>query len=134
MEIKIYYDDTDAGGVVYHANYLKYFERGRSEYMRQRGVDPAEMAQSGLIFVIVWAELSYLSPARYGDTLTVETFIDEISHASLTFGYKIYLSGKSAGTNNKLLVTGKTKIAMVNKAMKVQRFSDDFIERLKAVL
>ncbi|MFH1230257.1 MAG: thioesterase family protein [Planctomycetota bacterium] len=128
MEIKIYYDDTDAGGVIYHANYLKYFERGRTEYMKQRGIDPAAMAQSGIIFVIVRVEVSYLSPARYGDTITVETFIDEISHASVTFGYKIYLSG-----NNKLLVTGKTKIVMVSKDMKVQRFSDDFIERLKAV-
>ena len=129
MEIKIYYDDTDAGGVVYHANYLKYFERSRTEYMRQRGIDPAAMAQSGLIFVIVRAEVSYLSPARYGDTITVETFVDEISHASVTFGYKIYLPDKSS----KLLVTGKTKITMVNKDMKVQRFSDDFIERLKVV-
>lgn len=133
MEIKIYYDDTDAGGVVYHANYLKYFERGRTEYMNQRGIDPATMAQSGLIFVIVRAEVSYLSPARYGDIIRVETFIDEISYASVTFGYKIYLSGKSSKVNNKLLVTGKTKIAMVNKDMKVQRFSDDFIERFKAV-
>jgi acyl-CoA thioester hydrolase len=133
MEIKIYYDDTDAGGVVYHANYLKYFERGRTKYMQQRGIDPAEIAKSGFIFVIVWAEISYLSPGRYGDTIIVDTFIDEISHASVTFGYKVYLSSKSTKANNRLLVTGKTKIAMVNRDMKVQRFSDDFIKRLKAV-
>jgi acyl-CoA thioester hydrolase len=133
MEIKIYYDDTDAGGVVYHANYLKYFERGRSEYMRQRAIDPTEIAKSGLMFVIVRAEISYISPARYGDTLIVETFIDEISHASITFGYKIYLSIRSTQTGNKLLVTGKTKIAMVNNNMKVQKLSNDFIKKLKVV-
>lgn len=127
MEIRIYYDDTDSGGVVYHANYLKYFERGRTEYMRQRGVDPKDMVENGLIFVITKAELSFLAPARYGDTITVETFIEDISGASIIFGYKVFLKGKE-----KPLVLGVTKVAMVNKDMKVQRFTEDFIARLKS--
>ena len=127
MEIRIYYDDTDSGGVVYHANYLKYFERGRTEYMRQRGVDPKDMVEKGLIFVITHAELSFLAPARYGDIITVETFVEDISGASIIFGYKIYLKGKE-----KPIVIGTTKAAMVNNDMKVQRFTDDFIARLKS--
>jgi len=127
MEIRIYYDDTDSGGVVYHANYLKYFERGRTEYMRQRGVDPKDMAAKGFIFVITRAELSFLAPARYGDIITVETFIEEMAGASIIFGYKVYLKGKPDP-----LVTGTTKVALVNREMKVQRFTDDFIARLKS--
>ena len=127
MEIRIYYDDTDSGGVVYHANYLKYFERGRTEYMRQRGVDPKDMVAKGLIFVITHTELSLLAPARYGDIITVDTFIEEIAGASIIFGYKIRLSGKE-----KPLVIGTTKVAMVNQEMKVQRLTDDFIARLKS--
>lgn len=129
MEIRIYYDDTDSGGVVYHANYLKYFERGRTEYMRQRGVDPKDMAGQGLIFVITHAELSFLAPARYGDIITVETVIEDISGASIIFGYKIRLKGKE-----KPLVIGTTKAALVNTEMKVQRLTDEFIARLKSKL
>ncbi|MBI5779232.1 MAG: acyl-CoA thioesterase [Planctomycetes bacterium] len=127
MEIRIYYDDTDSGGVVYHANYLKYFERGRTEYMRQRGVDPKDMVAQGLIFVITNTELSFLAPARYGDIITVDTFIEEISGASIIFGYKVHRKGQP-----KPLVVGTTKVAMVNKDMKVQKFTDDFIARLKS--
>ena len=127
MEIRIYYDDTDSGGVVYHANYLKYFERGRTEYIRQRGVDPKDMADQGLIFVIAHTELTFLAPARYGDTLTIDTVVEEMAGASIIFGYKVFLKGKP-----KPLVIGTTKVALVNKDMKVQRFTDDFIARLKS--
>lgn len=130
MEIKIYYADTDAGGVVYYANYLKYFEQGRTEYMRQRGIDTIEMTKNDIIFVVVRVEADYLSPARYGNTIIIDTFVEEISHASITFGYKIYLSDKTQ--SNKILVTGKTKMAMVNTAMKVQKIPPDFIKRLQA--
>ncbi|MEW6026226.1 MAG: YbgC/FadM family acyl-CoA thioesterase [Planctomycetota bacterium] len=150
MEIRIYYDDTDSGGVVYHANYLKYFERGRTEYMRLRGADPKDMVAQGLTFVITYAELSFLAPARYGDIITVETFVEEISGASIIFGYKIRRKGgesaeggsppegearpNGGASGGKPLVTGKTKVALVNRDMKVQRFTDDFITRLKKTL
>jgi acyl-CoA thioester hydrolase len=128
MKVKIYYEDTDAGGVVYHSNYLKYFERARTEYMLQRGIDPAKMVKEEIIFVVVYAEVSYLAPARYGDTLIVDAFVQETSNATITFGYKVYPDGH----RDKLLVTGKTKIAMVNNQMKPQRLSADFIERINA--
>ena len=133
MELRIYYDDTDTGGVVYHANYLKYFERGRTEYMLKRGVDPAEMAKKGQVFVVVWTELFYLSPARLGDTIIIEAFLDEISGASIIFSYKVFLKNK-VPENNKLLVTGKTKLALVDPDMKIQRFSANLLNNLKSVL
>ena len=70
MEIRIYYEDTDCGGVVYYANYLKYFERARTQYLEERGLSVAELRDGGTQFMVVHAELDYRSPARYGDTLT----------------------------------------------------------------
>lgn len=129
MEIRIYYYDTDSGGVVYHANYLKYFEMGRSEYMRRRGADPKTMAEQGLIFVLTQTELFFRAPARYGDILDIDTKVKEIAGASIVFVYDIRLKGQP-----KHIVTGTTKLAMVNRDMKVQRFTEEFIARLKSEL
>ncbi len=73
MEIKIYYEDTDCGGVVYYANYLKYMERGRTEFLAERGVSVKGLMDEGTIFVVTRAELDYKSSARYGDTIVMET-------------------------------------------------------------
>ena len=67
MEIRIYYEDTDCGGVVYYANYLKYFERARTQYLEERGLSVAGLMNEGTVFVVVHAEVDYRSPARYGD-------------------------------------------------------------------
>ena len=69
MEIRIYYEDTDCGGVVYYANYLKYFERARTHYLEARGVSVAEMLKGGIQFMVVRADIEYRSPGRYGDRL-----------------------------------------------------------------
>jgi len=151
MELRVYYDDTDAGGVVYHANYLKYFERGRTEYLLKRGIDPAVMARNNQIFVVVWTELSFLAPAHLGETLIVEAFLESVSGATIMYDYKVWRKpspGTSAEadlprarqeldkgarpTENKLLVTGKTKMALVDRDMKVQRLSPEFVSRLKS--
>jgi acyl-CoA thioester hydrolase len=73
MEIKVYYEDTDCGGVVYYANYLKYFERARTEYLETRGCSIADWMQRGVVFVVVHAEAHYYSAGRYGETLTIES-------------------------------------------------------------
>ena len=69
MEVRIYYEDTDCGGVVYYGNYLKYFERARTQYLEERGLSVAELMKEGTVFVVVHAEVDYRSPARYGDRL-----------------------------------------------------------------
>jgi acyl-CoA thioester hydrolase len=89
IEKKIYYHDTDAGGVVYYANYLKHLEEGRSEYLRSKGIDVVEYARNGIIFPVVHLEIDYKTPARYGDTIRVFTRPEKIGNASLCFSQEI---------------------------------------------
>ena len=78
MDVHIYYEDTDCGGVVYYANYLKYFERARTQYLEERGLSVAGLMKEGRVFVVVHAEVDYLAPARYGETLQIQTVIAEM--------------------------------------------------------
>ncbi|MDB4111302.1 tol-pal system-associated acyl-CoA thioesterase [Yoonia sp.] len=71
--VRVYYEDTDLAGIVYYANYLKFIERARSEWVRELGIDQAQMKAEGLVFAVRRVEADYLSPARYDDELTVET-------------------------------------------------------------
>ena len=72
LPIRIYYEDTDAGGVVYHSNYINYMERARSEYLRELGVEQDDLAREhGIIFAVRSVEIQYLAPARYNDLLQV---------------------------------------------------------------
>jgi acyl-CoA thioester hydrolase len=70
---RVYYEDTDLAGVVYYANYLKFIERARSEYVRSKGLDQSALRASGLVFVVTRIEADYLKPARFEDELTVLT-------------------------------------------------------------
>ena len=72
LPIRIYYEDTDAGGVVYHSNYINYMERARTEYLRDLGVEQDDLAREhGIIFAVRSVEIQYLAPARYNDLLQV---------------------------------------------------------------
>lgn len=74
LPIRVYYEDTDMAGIVYYANYLRYIERARSEWVRELGIDQREMKEAdGLVFVVRRVEADYLAPARLDDLLTVET-------------------------------------------------------------
>lgn len=86
---KIYYHDTDCGGVVYYANYLKFFEEGRTEFMIERGVDLSYWAQKGFLFVVKKVDIEYKSPARYADKLSIETSVAGMRSASITFHQEI---------------------------------------------
>ncbi len=82
--LRIYYEDTDAGGVVYHANYLRFAERARTEALRDMGVPHADMAeQHGAMFMVRRVKLDYLMPARLDDSLIVETRTETVRAASL---------------------------------------------------
>jgi acyl-CoA thioester hydrolase len=89
IEKKIYYHDTDCGGVVYYANYLKYLEEGRSEFCASFGVDLKPLADSGTYFVVARTEIDYKAPARYQDKLKVYTKIDKVGNASIYFSQLI---------------------------------------------
>jgi acyl-CoA thioester hydrolase len=116
MEIRIYYEDTDCGGVVYYANYLKYFERARTGYLDARGVSVVRLRDQGTQFVVVHAELDYRSPARYGDTLVVETALAAIGRASITFAHVL-----RERTSGRLVVEGSAKLVTVDDQLKVTR-------------
>ncbi len=82
--ITVYYEDTDMGGVVYHANFLRFIERARSDFVRQLGVDQNAMRDAGIVWVVTRIEADYLSPARFEDELTVETTVEKATSARLT--------------------------------------------------
>ena len=126
LNVKIYYEDTDCGGVVYYANYLKYFERARTELFESRGIDLKELMDEGVFFVVADAGLKYLSPGRYGDRFSVETWVDKIGAASLAFGHRVLREGTAV-----VLVEGNVKIACVDRSMKPMRIRSDIIESLK---
>ncbi len=92
--IRVYWEDTDAGGVVYYANYLKFMERARSEWLRALGFDQSRLRDElGLVFVVRQAMIEYLKPARYDDLLTVTAMLKQVGRASLIMGQTIELDG-----------------------------------------
>ena len=116
MDVRIYYEDTDAGGVVYHANYIKYLERGRTEFFRNRGFLVAKLAKEGLIFPVVRLELDFKSPAFHDDLLIVETNPARITGASFTLCQRILRPG-----DGKLLLDGFVTLACINTELKARR-------------
>ena len=129
LDIRIYYEDTDCGGVVYYANYLKYFERARTDFFRERGIDTASLSQEGMLFVVSKAELSYKCPAGYDDIINVETRLTELKGASFNLDYTI--KRKSDG---KLLVRGKTLMAAVDGTRKPLKIAGNLRDRLSSIL
>ena len=126
MEIRIYYEDTDCGGVVYYANYLKYFERARTHYLEERGLSVAGLRDQGTQFVGVHAELDYRSPGRYGETLVIETTLAEASQASFTFAHVV-----RERTSGRLVVEGSAKLVTVDEQLKVKRLDKPTLAALQ---
>jgi len=125
--VRIYWEDTDAGGIVYYANYLKYMERARSEWLRSLGVEQTELKErEGLMFVVVRAEVDFRTPARYGDLLQVTCEVAQARRASLTFKQDIVRAIADPGANPEtdsrvdptadhgVLVTGQIRIACLD--------------------
>lgn len=81
--IRIYYEDTDLAGIVYYANYLKFIERARSEWLRALGVDQGALQRLGFVFAVRRVEADYLSPARFDDLLTVESRLHGLTTARI---------------------------------------------------
>ncbi len=88
--VRVYYEDTDAGGVVYNANYLKFLERARTEWLRSLGFSQERlMREAGILFAVRKINIDYLLPARFDDELRVETKVERIGRASLSFCQRI---------------------------------------------
>lgn len=127
MEIKIYYEDTDCGGVVYYANYLKYFERARTQYLEERGVSVASLIKEGTVFVVVHAEVDYRSPARYGDILVIDTVVSETSPASFTCAHVVKERG-----SGRVIVEGSARLAATDGNGKVKRLDKTVVAALES--
>lgn len=113
MEIEIYYEDTDCGGVVYYANYLRYFERARTKFLADKNISLADYQKKGVIFTVVNATVDYIFPAVYGDRLLVTTKIDGLKNSSFVVHYE--LKRKS---DERLIVTGSTRMACISSDKK----------------
>lgn len=88
--VRVYYEDTDAAGIVYHANYLRFMERARTEWLRALGFEQDALAvQEGVVFVIVDSALKFVRAARFNDELTVVSTLERLRGASLEFGQHI---------------------------------------------
>ena len=86
LDIRVYYEDTDAAGVVFYANYLKFFERGRTEWLRRLGVNQSDLAANDQrMFVVKSAQTQYIKPARFDDLLTIHSRITRLGRASIDF-------------------------------------------------
>ena len=127
MDIRIYYEDTDCGGVVYYGNYLKYFERARTEYLEERGLSVAGLMKEGTVFVVVHAEVDYRSPARYGETLVIETVVSGMTAASFTFSHVI-----RERESRRVVVEGSARLAAVDGNGKVKRLDKAMIAALQS--
>ncbi len=116
--VRVYYEDTDNGGVVYYANYLKFMERARTEWLRARGVEQDVLIeQEGVIFAVRSVQLDYLKPARFNQQLSVSVSVAEVGKASLTFDQTVNLittEGNVAVKSDLLLCQGQIKVACLN--------------------
>lgn len=113
---RVYYADTDAGGVVYYAQYLRMFEQARTLYLEDSGISLSGLAAQNCLFVCRRAEVDYLSPARLGDVLNVSTGIAEMGRAYMTFAYRIVCENRKDGEGNTLRVAeGLTQMAAVRE-------------------
>ncbi|GAA5188522.1 tol-pal system-associated acyl-CoA thioesterase [Ferrimonas gelatinilytica] len=83
--MRVYYSDTDAGGVVYHANYLNFFEHARTEMLRQAGFEQDDLMANGVVFVVRQMLIDFLYPARFNQSLTVVSELQQIAGASMAF-------------------------------------------------
>jgi acyl-CoA thioester hydrolase len=123
--VRVYWEDTDAGGVVYYANYLKFLERARSEWLRTLGIGQVELARDeGLVFVVHHLAADFLRPARYDDLLEVRSRLLELGGASLTLEQEVVRDGV-------VLLTARVRIACVRSGdFRPARIPPHIIKRL----
>ncbi len=124
IKVKIYYHDTDCGGVVYYANYLKYLEQARTEFFAEKGISIKELADSGTYFVVARQELDYKSPAAYGDILEVYALPGQVSAVKIEFEHEVKNSG------GKVVCQGKTLLVCVDKDFKPKAMPQGLREKI----
>ncbi|MHB8418030.1 MAG: acyl-CoA thioesterase [Myxococcales bacterium] len=122
-ELRVIYGDTDQMGVVYYANYLRYFEAGRGAFLRAFGRNYREIEASGVKMPVVEARVRYRAPARYDDLLRVETTLAEVRRASLLFTYEVRRAEETAA-----LAEGETLHACLGPSGKPTRVPEEVVQ------
>jgi acyl-CoA thioester hydrolase len=126
-QLRVIYGDTDQMGVVYYANYLRFFEAGRNEFIRAKGLRYRDFeARHRLALPVVEAAVRYQVPARYDDLVAVETSLSEVRRASARFDYRLVRD------DGALLATGHTIHACVDLEGRLQRMPKELLDRLSA--
>ena len=115
--LRVRYSETDAMGYLHHANYLSYFEVGRTELFRAQGGDYRALEAQGFFFVVVKIECKYQQPARYDDVLTLRTTLTRVSPAKLEHTYEVFRDGR-------LLARAESVLACVDREGRVRRIAD----------
>ncbi len=127
--VRVYYEDTDFSGVVYHADYLRFFERGRSDFLRMAGVHHAELAArpAPLHFAVIHMDIAFKAPARIDDLLHVRTAYEEMRGARFVIAQEI-------ARGSETLSTARVTAACMNAAGRPARLPGDILETLKPYL
>jgi acyl-CoA thioester hydrolase len=126
LTLRVYYEDTDFGGVVYYANYLKFIERGRTEALRALGVDQMALKAAGLVFVVRRMAADWLRPARFDDLLEVLTDVTEVGGASVRMAQEVRRDGA-------VLFRATVQVACMDKAGRPRRLPAEVRARLTAL-
>lgn len=130
-DIRVYYEDTDAGGIVFYANYLKFFERARTEWLRAVGVGQQILVEThGVIFVVKSTAVDYHAPAQLDDELKLTVVVRRLGRASVQFTQEAW---RMNGAEPKLLATGEIKVGCVNaKTYRPSVIPDEVANKIKA--
>ena len=129
---RVYWEDTDAGGIVFYANYLKFFERARTEWLRNLGVEQQKLRDEvGGMFVVTQAEINYLRPARLDDMIDVSAVLQSAGRASFTIAQQAFLRPVSSDQAPQLLCEGSIRIGWVDATtMRPARIPNSIVEKL----
>lgn len=122
--LRVYYEDTDMAGIVYYANYLKFAERGRSDAVRDMGIDQNEMKAAGLVFAVRSVQADYHLAARFGDELRIETITSKLGGASLEMSQQIW-------REDTLIFSGVFKVACMDLSGKAARLPAEIRQKLQ---
>ncbi len=136
--VRVYYEDTDAGGVVYHSNYISFFERSRTEWLRHLGYELDVLSEEQhVVFVVKTLNCDYLRPALFNDELFVSAEILKLGNTSITFEQKIMRAAKDEENGNNLdtLAIGNVTVVSVDTIkFKPKRIPKNILERIQNVI
>jgi len=125
---RVYYEDTDHGGVVYYANYLKFMERGRTEYLRSAGIELDSVEkEEGVMFAVTEANIRYRSPALFNDLLEIESTLTHARGARLTFKQQVWRMHRKNETRDTLLTEAEIKLACIDRDGNARRIPASLI-------